>query len=260
MAWARLHDGAMRHPKIAKLIDWKNPFCVWMFGLAYAQEHLTDGVIVKAAMHPRAIKTAAVLVERGLWTDHGDAFLVHDYLDWNDSRVEVLRKREQARTRTRRHRNQSDVTRDDTRTLSSGVSVTASSDVSTQEDPEGMQGEPADDRRIARERRMVPRRSGEFGRIFLHRWQLENLIATLGEHAESFNLDMWLDALTASIAGKALPPDPWKFVKSELDLEIRRRGLAVAEATPAAPTNKRIAGLMVGGEAFLKRAAERRQA
>lgn len=102
-------------------------------------------------------------------------------------------------------------------------------------------------------------RARQSGRIYLHRWQLENLISTLGPHSDDFGLDDWLERINERIAGQALPRDPWKFVQAELHAEIARRGLAVAEASTAAPTNKRIAGLMAGGEAFLKRVADGRQ-
>ena len=105
----------------------------------------------------------------------------------------------------------------------------------------------------------VARGPKQAGRIYLHRWQLDKLIDTLGPHAADFALDDWLEALNGSIADKALPRDPWKFVEDALHRELQRRGLTVAESTPAAPTNKRIAGLVAGGEAFLKRAAEGRR-
>jgi hypothetical protein len=92
-------------------------------------------------------------------------------------------------------------------------------------------------------------------RIFLHRWQFDALIATLGPHSDDFLLDVWLDDLNHRIAGQALPRDPWKFVQSELHAEIARRGLSVASESAPAPQNKRIAGLKTGGEAFLRRVA-----
>jgi len=101
----------------------------------------------------------------------------------------------------------------------------------------------------------VARGPKQAGRIFLHRWQLDALINTLGPHAEDFGLDEWLDELSRS-AG-VLPTDRWAWVQGHLEAEVKRRGLSVSEA-PAAPTNKRIAGLMAGGEAFLKRAAEQK--
>lgn len=254
MPWVRIHDGAISHPKIVGLIDWRNPFCVWVWGLSYCQLHLTDGAIVKDALPNRdAAKTAIKLATKGLWHDEGTIYVVHDYLDWNNSREVIAEKRASARGRVTRYRQRTDPSghaRDERRTSSLGVSVGSSTD-STIQNTEGVQGEP--DRREQSDRLVAPIRAGDFGRIYLHRWQLDNLIATLGEHAADFGLDEWLDALNQSIAGKALPPDPWKFVKGQLDAEIKLRGLAVVETPSDAPTNKRIAGLMAGGQAFLNR-------
>ncbi len=74
------------------------------------------------------------------------------------------------------------------------------------------------------------------GRIFLHRWQVESLIATLGPHSDAFNLDVWLDDLNALIATRALPRNPWKFVQEALHAEVQRRGLdAVADVSARPP-------------------------
>jgi hypothetical protein len=108
MAWARIHDGAMNNPKILGLLDWRNPFCVWVWGLSYCQLQLTDGLIPYAAMPNRtATKTAESLVVAGLWTRHDDGFRVHDYLDWNDSRAQVLLKRQEAKARMAKARRRS---------------------------------------------------------------------------------------------------------------------------------------------------------
>lgn len=100
MPWVRIHDGAMSHPKLVGLIDWKNPFCLWVWGLTYCQMHLTDGLIPTAAMpHPIAVKTANRLVEVRAWEVHVHGFKVHDYLDWNDARDLVKKKRVEAKER-----------------------------------------------------------------------------------------------------------------------------------------------------------------
>lgn len=107
MAWVRIHDGAMSHPKLVGLIDWRNPFCVWVWGLSYAQQHLTDGSIPRAAIpNPTALKTAAKLVESQAWDATPSGFQIHDYLDWNDSRELVTKKRTEAKERmsNARHR------------------------------------------------------------------------------------------------------------------------------------------------------------
>lgn len=77
-----------------------------------------------------------------------------------------------------------------------------------------------------------PRR---FGRITLHRWQLEELIAILGPNAASFDLDEWVSGLSAlADAQSAVLPDRnavWQWVQSALREECQKRGLAVAGAT-----------------------------
>jgi len=100
MAFARIYDGAINNPKILGLIDWRNPFCVWVWGLSYCSLQLTDGVIPFAAMPNKlAAKTAEQLVIAGLWTRRDDGFCVHDYLEWNSSRTQVLQKRQAAKAR-----------------------------------------------------------------------------------------------------------------------------------------------------------------
>ncbi len=139
MSWVRIHDGAIRHPKLVGLVDWKNPFCLWVWGLSYVQEHLTDGVIVKVAIpNPTALKTAQKLIAHKLWREEADVFIVHDYLDWNDSK-EVIRKKRaggnarMAALRSRSHRSVSDASRD--AHTPSGV-VLRSSDLSNTQIPE----------------------------------------------------------------------------------------------------------------------------
>lgn len=93
MAYVRLHDGALSHPKIIGLINFRNPFCLWIWGLSYCQLHLTDGVVPRAALPAGSKKAAAVLASHQLWEPVADGFRVHDYLQWNDSK-EVVRDRQ----------------------------------------------------------------------------------------------------------------------------------------------------------------------
>lgn len=101
MAWARIDDSALSHPKIVGMIDWKNPFCLWIWGLSYCQTHLTDGLIPLAALpNPNAARTAPRLVDARLWNVvEGYGYSVHDYLIWNDSKELVTKKRTAAKER-----------------------------------------------------------------------------------------------------------------------------------------------------------------
>src|SRR3990167_9477031 len=97
MAWVRIHDGALTHPKIVGLPD--KAVRLWVWGLCYYQMHLTSGVIpVQALIGPT--RTAAVLDLARLWEAlETGGWRVHGYLEWNDSRALGLRKRSEAKDR-----------------------------------------------------------------------------------------------------------------------------------------------------------------
>lgn len=102
MAWVKLDDKVMTHPKIFNLSD--KSFRLWVWGLCYSQQHLTDGAVPSGVI-PRRLKRAADdLVSRGLWQGVGADFAVRDFLQWNDSRAEVERKRKETRDRVAAHR------------------------------------------------------------------------------------------------------------------------------------------------------------
>lgn len=83
------------------------------------------------------------------------------------------------------------------------------------------------------ERRTIPERRGG-GRIFLHRWQLDELIDALGPHAATFELDSWIDGLTAEADAQGLTfptkESRWEWVRAQLTAAIAKRGLPVASA------------------------------
>lgn len=103
MSWVRIDDAAMTHPKIVALSD--KAFRLWVWGLTYAQQHLTDGVLAVEAIPPRLSRAVPDLLERQLWEPHDRTFKVHDYLQWNDSKQTIQAKRQGAATRLSRWRN-----------------------------------------------------------------------------------------------------------------------------------------------------------
>ena len=107
----------------------------------------------------------------------------------------------------------------------------------------GEQPQPTDTQAmVVRPTKAPPTRGQQSGRIYLHRWQIDEMIDTLGPHAAAFALDEWIDGLTALAGDVVLARDQvWPWVKVALMGEIQRRGLPVATVTPAvtAPTNKR---------------------
>lgn len=143
----RLDDGAMSHLKILRLND--SAFRLWIKALCYCQQHLTDGRIPREALLFLGAKRADV--ERlstpqveglaPLWEPvPGFGFQVHDFLDWNDSRDEIQRKREASKVRTKYARGHSvrNALHAPPVTPNSASGVSGLSVVSS----EGMQGKP----------------------------------------------------------------------------------------------------------------------
>lgn len=99
MAWVRIDDRALSHPKIVGLSSYA--FHAWVWGLAYCQQHLTDGRITLDAISPRFRRAVDALSRAGLWDCNAvtKAISVHDYLDWNDSREEVRARQRKATQR-----------------------------------------------------------------------------------------------------------------------------------------------------------------
>jgi hypothetical protein len=115
MVWTRLDDQFMDHPKVAQA----GPLAGWMHvaGLVYSGRYLTDG-FVPTAMIPRLADFHGIgiddrvgelatfghdvenqelvdrLVELGMWEPVENGYQIHDYLDYQPSREEVLELRE----------------------------------------------------------------------------------------------------------------------------------------------------------------------
>jgi hypothetical protein len=134
VAWIKVDDHFDEHPKLAAVgpVGWG----VWLAGLAYCNRNLTDGFIPRAVadsiggrwrvyvptedgreqvwtisrssgMHGEDMDTAWVadlLVQNGLWEEVEGGYRVHDYLDYQPSRAEVMASREADRKRKGIHK------------------------------------------------------------------------------------------------------------------------------------------------------------
>ena len=99
MPWVSVDDHFDDHPKFKGLSD--AAIGGFLRALAWCSRNLTDGAITRDAW-PELVRTPAAraaLLERGIVRETADGFLIHDYLDYQPSRDEVLRKREAARQR-----------------------------------------------------------------------------------------------------------------------------------------------------------------
>jgi hypothetical protein len=96
--WVKLDDKFPRHPKVLQA----GPLAAWLYvcGLVYCGQFLTDGVVPKAVVPTLAdfgsvpgAPSIAELVEQllsvGLWERVPGGYRIHDYLDYNPSREAV---------------------------------------------------------------------------------------------------------------------------------------------------------------------------
>lgn len=107
MAWARIDDAIIDHPKVLEAGEDARDLLI--VSIIWCNKHLTDGRVPKAALgilsrKKSAKKNAEALVRVGLWHDEGDAWQLHDYLDWNPSKKEVEEKRNASAERMRKSR------------------------------------------------------------------------------------------------------------------------------------------------------------
>ncbi len=106
MVWTKLDDGFADNPKLIEAMDafGDSALALWVCGVAHCNKHLTDGFIKRAVVarltrHPSPYDVAAALVAAGCWTVTENGYAIHDFLDHNPSREEVLAAREATRRR-----------------------------------------------------------------------------------------------------------------------------------------------------------------
>lgn len=103
MPWVRLDDSFADHPKIERA----GPLAAWLHvaALCYCARHLTDGRIPRSkatrlADIPDASSQVLALIREGVWYEDGDDYVIHDYLEYQPSRQQVMTDRGIARRRS----------------------------------------------------------------------------------------------------------------------------------------------------------------
>lgn len=233
MSWARLDDACTDHLKLRRAGT--AGLALWTASIVWCSRHLTDGFIPTDMLHDiwrpvgesfDADSACARLVATGLWDEVEGGWRVHDYLDYNPSREEVMRSREQAAERQRRRRSKHvtpDVTRDvhrDSRGTYTVSHATPSRPVPSRT-PSGVgararvapSGPIETGARLRARLEDVIREATGTGPILDHRRAHADAIvakvdaATLGEEVEAYGA--WL----AACAPEKRPGDPWlRFV------------------------------------------------
>jgi hypothetical protein len=107
MPYVTFDDNFADHAKVAGLTD--AAFRLHVAGILYCARQMSDGLIpaeeVKRLVRKPRQTSIDELLDRGLWVSILDgAYAIHDYLDWNDSRETILKRRAIATERKRRSR------------------------------------------------------------------------------------------------------------------------------------------------------------
>lgn len=104
MPWVRIDDSFAENPKIARLSD--SALALWVTGLAYCNRNLTDGFIPRMVglgqlrfCDGNTLPHISELEEIGLWEKVDGGWQVHDYLEFQPAKADVLAQREKDRRR-----------------------------------------------------------------------------------------------------------------------------------------------------------------
>ena len=108
MAWAKLDDEFVEHPRISPLSD--KAFRLHVAGICHAARKLTDGHIsptdarILLALTKTRRRHIDELLDAGVWTENGNGWVIRDYLDYNPSSETVKERRRKWADRQNRKR------------------------------------------------------------------------------------------------------------------------------------------------------------
>lgn len=260
MAWIRLDDDYIYHPKFKRLSD--RAFRLWHEGMAYSRKLLSDGIIPREALRDFSYAKRDAVTElltpiapdaAALWRTHDLGFAIHDYLQWNPCRDEEVKRREDGKVRLQKHREKKrgNAFPNAFRTQNVRTELVQEEQASGSVLPEKEFEEKPTSARSKR-----PFFKGQ--KLVVFEWMVEDAMRILGNCTDYFDLHAWFFNLDARmLASNLVQPDDDRGIwfRSEVVAEAQRRGLPIAVAAPVstAPSNKRIAGLVAGGNAFLNR-------
>jgi hypothetical protein len=240
MAWIRLDDDYVHHPKFVALSH--GAFRLWHEGMAHCRKLMTDGLItlayLKSFRYGQRVYVQELVVPCSpgtapLWSLDAEGYHVHDYLDWNPSRDEDARDRESAKQRMRAYRGKRKL-------VTPRVTANVTVDVTPQITPP-VPGQGPERSSLERELERKPfadarsRRPIFKGQRFVvFEWMLDDIRQVLGPYYEDFGLDEWFYALDerAQRLNLVMPKrDNGAWLQAQLLEEVTRRGLEIVGKT-----------------------------
>lgn len=95
MSWFKCDDNLGDHPKVMSLDEKLLPAMgLWVMCGVYSSKHLTDGFVPRKVVRMYGgDRQAKALEKAGLFRPAEGGWILHDYLDWNPSKEQVLKIR-----------------------------------------------------------------------------------------------------------------------------------------------------------------------
>lgn len=102
MSWFRVDDRLATHPKVFAASN--AAMGLWVRAGSWSMGAMTDGEIPRAIVRMLGTeRQAAQLVAAGLWEKSPEGWRFHEWVEWQESREEVVHSRMLARDRKRRY-------------------------------------------------------------------------------------------------------------------------------------------------------------
>jgi len=243
MAWMKVETSVSRNRKFVKAGP--GPSWLWLCGLAYSKESLTDGFIPDEALEFLGVRSARNLVKHlvsaGLWDVVDGGWRIHDYFDHNksaadvkaetDSKVEAGRKGGKASGEARREA-----------AFEAPASNTSKHPANPEESRSDQSREETESSRGARPSPLVARRrldaAFEYGRLYVPQRAHDDLMM-LGNHGQSEKaLFDWYEAIcedytNGSKANTGLPTNLIAFWKAKYEERWPADKVAAPSRLPA---------------------------
>lgn len=108
MPWGRLDDSLYDHPKLDRLPEEQRLEGVglWAVAISWSNRFLTDGHLPRSRIEKLGgtIELAESLVTAEMFDHDGSGYRIHDFLDFNDSRADVMERRQKEAERKAAYR------------------------------------------------------------------------------------------------------------------------------------------------------------
>jgi hypothetical protein len=119
MPWWKVDDSLYSHRKTRRVVRRSlEALGLWTLAGSYCARYGTDGRITPDELvellecpKPKVVRLAEVLVDCGLWDRDGDAYVFHDWLQYNDTAAELKERRSAAAARQKRWRQRDELGR-----------------------------------------------------------------------------------------------------------------------------------------------------